>query len=79
MNVYKKDLDKKKDIKSDEAAHGENPIKTPELEVQENEDASLQDDSYAFDESNTDNEEYHDTDDSFLTDQDFDDDQKFVI
>ncbi len=32
-------------------------------EVRENEDASLQDDSYSFDEDNTDNEEFHDMDD----------------
>lgn len=32
-------------------------------EVRENEDASLQDDSYSFDEDNTDNEEYHDVED----------------
>jgi hypothetical protein len=38
--------------------------------VRQTEDASLQDDSYSFDESNTDNEEYHDVDDdsSDLTD-----------
>lgn len=38
-------------------------------QVRETEDASLQDDSYAFDESNTDNEEYHDVSDA--TDYDF--------
>ncbi len=32
-------------------------------EVKENEDASLQDESYSFDEDNTDNEEFHDSDD----------------
>ena len=34
-----------------------------DTEVRENEDASLQDDTYAFDEDNTDNEEFHDLDD----------------
>jgi hypothetical protein len=33
-------------------------------QVRQNEDASLQDDSYAFDEANTDNEEFHDIDDA---------------
>lgn len=36
----------------------------PETQVRENEDASLQDDSYSFDEDNTDNEEFHDADES---------------
>lgn len=41
-----------------------------DTQVRQTEDASLQDDSYSFDESNTDNEEYHDVDDdsSDLTD-----------
>lgn len=34
-----------------------------DTQVRQNEDASLQDDSYAFDEANTDNEEFHDIDD----------------
>jgi hypothetical protein len=34
-----------------------------DTEVRENEDASLQDDTYSFDEDNTDNEEFHDMDD----------------
>lgn len=33
-------------------------------QVRQTEDASLQDDSYAFDEDNTDNEEYHDAGDA---------------
>ncbi|HLW57742.1 MAG TPA: hypothetical protein VKY27_10175 [Bacteriovoracaceae bacterium] len=37
---------------------------TPEDEVRENELASLQDDSYAFDSDNTGIEEYHDVDDA---------------
>lgn len=32
-------------------------------QVRETEDASLQDDTYSFDEDNTDNEEFHDLDD----------------
>ncbi|MFL5785156.1 MAG: hypothetical protein ACJ76H_11130 [Bacteriovoracaceae bacterium] len=32
-------------------------------QVRQNEDASLQDDSYSFDEDNTGNEEFHDIDD----------------
>lgn len=35
-----------------------------EEEVRENEDASLQDDSYSFDSDNTGIEEYHDVDDA---------------
>lgn len=38
-------------------------VKNAEAEVRENEDASLQDDTYSFDEDNTDNEEFHDLDD----------------
>lgn len=34
-----------------------------DTQVRETEDASLQDDTYSFDEANTDNEEYHDVDD----------------
>lgn len=51
---------------------------TAEEEVRENEDASLQDESYAFDEENTDIEEYHDADDSDLEDFDLDNDDDFV-
>lgn len=47
-----------------------NPLSGADAEVRENEDASLQDDTYSFDEDNTDNEEFHDIDDdsSDLTD-----------
>jgi hypothetical protein len=48
----------------------------PESEVKENEDASLQDESYSFDEANTDNEEYHDADE--FEDFDIDNDDDFV-
>lgn len=37
-------------------------------EVRDNEEASLPDQTYTFDESNTDDEEYHDVDDDFLED-----------
>lgn len=47
-------------------------------EVRENEDASLPDDSYSFDEDNTANEEYHDVDEEDLEDIDFDNDDDFV-
>ncbi len=45
-------------------------VKSAEEQVRQTEDASLQDDTYSFDEDNTDNEEYHDVDDdsSELTD-----------
>lgn len=37
---------------------------SPEEQVRESEDASLQDDSYSFDSDNTGLEEYHDADDA---------------
>jgi hypothetical protein len=40
-----------------------NLMANADTQVRENEDASLQDDTYAFDEDNTDNEEFHDMDD----------------
>ncbi len=46
----------------------------PDKQVRETEDASLQDDSYSFDESNTDLEEYHDASDAEEFDLDNDDD-----
>ncbi len=49
----------------------------PESQVRENEDASLQDDSYAFDEDTTENEEFHDVDDDEGR-IDFDNDDDFV-
>ena len=42
--------------------YSQNLMSPAEGEVRENEDASLQDDSYAFDEDNTGSEEYHDAD-----------------
>jgi hypothetical protein len=47
----------------------------PEDQVRETENASLQDDSYSFDEENTDNEEYHDAGDG---DFDLDNDDDYV-
>lgn len=55
------------------ATYSENLMNRAEAQVRENEDASLQDDTYAFDEDNTDNEEYHDAEDF-----DFDNDDDFV-
>lgn len=48
-----------------------------EEEVRENEDASLQDDSYAFDEANTGTEEYHDADDA-MEYVDYDNDEDII-
>jgi hypothetical protein len=56
--------------------YSENLMSKSEQEVRENEDASLQDDSYSFDEANTDNEEYHDADSG--EDFDLDNDDDFV-
>ncbi len=39
-----------------------NVVTNADTQVRETEDASLQDDTYSFDEDNTDNEEFHDTD-----------------
>lgn len=40
--------------------YSENLMDRAEQQVRENEDASLQDDTYSFDEANTQNDEYHD-------------------
>ncbi|WP_408096114.1 hypothetical protein ACJVC5_13830 [Peredibacter sp. HCB2-198] len=48
----------------------------PDQQVRETEDASLQDESYSFDEQNTDNEEYHDA--SGAEDIDLDNDDDFI-
>jgi hypothetical protein len=56
--------------------YSENLMSKSDKEVRENENASLQDDSYSFDEANTDNEEYHDAD--AADDMDFDNDDDFV-
>jgi hypothetical protein len=57
------------------STYSKNLMADPDSQVRATEDASLQDDSYSFDESNTDNEEYHDVDDS---DFDLDNDDDFV-
>lgn len=43
--------------------YSNNLMSNADTQVRETEDASLQDDTYAFDEDNTDNEEFHDMDD----------------
>ena len=59
--------------------HTKNLFNKAEAQVRENEDASLQDDSYSFDEDNTANEEFHDVDDDSRHDEiDFDNDEDFV-
>jgi hypothetical protein len=52
--------------------YSKNLMGRAESQVRENEDASLQDDTYAFDEDNTDNEDFHDVDDDYAGDADFD-------
>jgi len=57
--------------------YSENLMGSPaEQQVRETEDASLQDDTYSFDEANTDNEEYHDA--SGGSDFDMDNDDDFI-
>jgi len=60
----------------DGSTYSKNLMSKSDKEVRENEDASLQDDSYSFDEANTDNEEYHDADGA--DDFDLDNDDDFV-
>ena len=49
-----------------------------ESQVRATEDASLQDETYSFDEANTDNEEFHDVDDYEDFDLDLDNDDDYV-
>ncbi len=49
-----------------------------ESEVLENEEASLQDDSYSFDEDNTGSEDYHDAGGENSGELDFDNDQDYI-
>lgn len=49
-----------------------------ENEVLENEEASLQDESYSFDEDNTGSEEYHDAGGDYSGELDFDNDQDYI-
>ncbi len=59
------------------STYSKNLMNRADAEVRENEDASLQDDTYSFDEDNTDNEEYHDVGDADAS-YDFDNDDDFV-
>ncbi len=84
-------IDKKKELKkieneklnTDEGGETfKTDLMTPaEYEVRENEDASLQDNSYAFDEDNTGDEDFHDVDDDTQDNIriDFDNDEDYVI
>lgn len=54
--------------------YSENLMNKAEAQVRATEDASLQDDTYSFDEDNTSNEEYHDAGDAADFDLDNDDD-----
>jgi hypothetical protein len=56
--------------------YSENLMNSAESQVRATEDASLQDDTYAFDEDNTENEEYHDAGDA--SDLDSDDEDDFI-
>jgi hypothetical protein len=63
------------------AVYSKNLMNKAEAQVRENEEASLQDDSYSFDEDNTADEEFHDVDEDFRiedTDIDYDNDEDFV-
>ena len=59
---------------SENLADGGQNLADAESQVRATEDASLQDDTYSFDEANTDNEEFHDVDDYEDFDMDNDDD-----
>ncbi len=61
--------------------YSQNIMEKAEAQVRENEQASLQDDSYSYDEDNTADEEFHDVDEDFRfedSDVDFDNDEDFV-
>ncbi len=47
-----------------------------EAEVRENEDASLQDESYSFDEDNTSNDDFHDVEESSFHEEDYEDEDE---
>lgn len=59
------------------STYSKNLMGRAEGEVRENEDASLQDDSYAFDSDNLGTEDYHDVGD-VDADYDFDNDDDFI-
>jgi hypothetical protein len=56
-------------------------LSKPEAEVVDNEEASLQDQEYTFDEDNTGDDDLHDVDDEPSIEDfvDFDNDEDFVI
>lgn len=65
--LNEKEIKLAKGVKGDEETEEEEASEfggSAEQQVRQTEDASLQDESYSFDESNTDNEEYHDADDA---------------
>jgi hypothetical protein len=84
-------IDKKKELRKieneklntdEEGETFKTDLMTPaEYEVRENEDASLQDNSYAFDEDNTGDEDFHDVDDDTQDNIriDFDNDEDYVV
>ena len=59
------------------STYSKNLMNRADAEVRENEDASLQDDTYAFDSDNLGNEDYHDVGD-VEADYDFDNDDDFI-
>ena len=69
-------LEKKLEKETEKLSPG---VKTEaESEVLENEEASLQDDSYSFDEDNTGSEDYHDAGGENSGELDFDNDQDYI-
>ncbi len=64
------------DDENAEKTDSKNLLADAGAQVRETEDASLQDDTYSFDEENTDNDEYHDAGD--VEDFDIDNDDDFV-
>lgn len=73
----RKVLDKKTaSTSASESDFSDEAVPDPDKQVRETEDASLQDSTYSFDESNTDNEEYHDA--SGAEEIDYDNDDDFV-
>lgn len=69
-------LEKKIKREADKLSAG--VLSDAESEVKENEEASLQDDSYSFDEDNTGNEDYHDAGGENSGELDFDHDEDFI-
>ena len=66
----------RKGVAPDEESDFSDEAIDPDKQVRATEDASLQDESYSFDEQNTDNEEYHDASDA--EEVDFDNDDDFI-